>query len=309
MYRFSIRNQVERRPVGIHMRRVIADEVPKVILILHCRLGNQLHQIWIGQKIREMLNRPLHIIARTNTEGFNVYDENLFDLPEYDSFEVSDSNPCIMEDYKVDPFEKVRSFGDKIKNNHVVVSLFGECWTYIGENEDYIRNLYKIREPVSRKERIIIHLRLGDVANKNTQDKKYMHFAVQTVKRIYKREQLELPIYVLAEDKNHEYTKELGTLLEKEYGKEKFVCVFNNTNPCDDFKEIVASSHIIATNSTFTYWACFLADPKTSEVYIGISNSQPVSARNYPLYKMGAPANFHIWDLDTYQQMKITQQN
>lgn len=300
MYRFSYRPK-DRRPLGVHLRPLVSGETPKVILILHCRLGNQLHQIWIGQMIREMLNRPMYVIARTNTEGFNIYEEDLFSLPMYDSFEVSDANPCIMEDYKIDPFVKLIQYGDKIHDHDVVVSLFGECWTYIGEHEDYIRNLYQIRNPLVKRQRIIIHLRLGDVSERNTKNKTYMHFAIQTVKRIYKKEKTQLPIFVLAEETTHQYTQELVKLLKLEYGETNFAKVFNNENPCDDFRELTASSHIIATNSTFTYWACFLADPKTTEVYIGISISQPVSNRNHPLYELGAPANFHVWNLDLYQ--------
>jgi hypothetical protein len=292
------------RHIGVHLKPIKDGATPKVILMLRCRLGNQLHQVWIAQLIREMLNRPLHVVLHSNAERFNIYESGLVDIPKYDSFEnyKLENNPlykCV-QNCTVNPFIKLLEYGEKIHTHDIVINLFGECWTYIGEHEEYIRKLYRVRNELPKQERILIHLRLGDVAHKTTENKKYIHFVIQTIKRIFIQEHRKLPVYILAEDTQHSYTKELETALIYEYNIK--VNVFNNENPCDDFRELMASSHIIATNSTFTFWAAFLADPKTTEVYIGLSDTQPIPSRNEPLYMYGCPANFHIANIDVYQE-------
>lgn len=298
------KNEFYYRHVGIHLKPIEKDIAPKVILMLRCRLGNQLHQVWIAQRVREFLKRPLHVVLHSNAEGFNIYESGLLDIPKYDSQEHYHlkGNPlykCV-HNCSVHPFVQLINYGDTLHKQDVVLNVLGECWTYIGEFEEYIRSLYRVRNPLPKRERITIHLRLGDVVAKTTYDQRYISYAVQTVKRIFIKQQERLPLCILAEDTNHPYTKTLEEALRREYDSD--VLVFNHEDPCDDFRELMASSHIIATNSTFTFWAAFLAEPQTTEVYIGLSKTQPIPSRNEPLYMHGSPGNFHVADIDKYQE-------
>jgi hypothetical protein len=296
----STRNQIKMtQRCGVYLNPCIGKE-PKVILVMKCRLGNQLHQLWIAQFICDLLCRPLHVIFKKNTEGCDIFKSELLDIVPPQSFEHHPFNNVYFEPNEADPFQILFSRNKDILQSDVIVDVGAECWTYIGEHEDYIRSLYKIKSPLDKKERIIIHLRLGDVAHMISSNKKYLSYCVQTVKRILKMENKTLPIFLLAEEPQHEHTCLFKDVLYQELGQD--VNVFCNVNPADDFRELSASSHIIATNSTFTFWAAFLADPSTTKVYIGLSNSHPcASHRNEPLFLRGSPANFQITDIDKYQ--------
>jgi len=52
------------------------------------------------------------------------------------------------------------------------------------------------------------------------------------------------------------------------------------------------------TNSTFSFWAAFLADPQATRVFVGVSETQPCAFRNRTLFARGCPANFQVTNID-----------
>jgi hypothetical protein len=292
--------------IGVHFKPLNnPSQSPVIILMLRCRMGNQLHQIWVAEYLRHTLKRPLHVVIHSNSEGTNVFQEDLFSLiqPEKIEFYHYPSNRYkLVDPCTTDPIKKVLDHRNILPNHDVVLNIFGECWSYTEKFEDFIRSLYRIHAPLAKTRRIVVHLRLGDVAHIITQNDSYVEFVVATVRRILKKEQEYLPIFLLAEEKEHEYTTRVQKRIDQEVTnltkRDDNVEIVHNDKPTDAFKEIMASSHIIASNSTFTFWASFLADPKETEVYIGVSSKQPAPFRNVPLYLSGGPANFHVYDLD-----------
>lgn len=292
---------IEETPTpGIRLALCKDEQKPRVVMIMKCRIGNQLHQTWIAQLIREMLNRPLHVIMKETTKDCDVFTSGLIDMPIYDSVEYHDNNSDVHPScHEVDPFAQLFAYGSAVATSDVIVDVHAECWSLTCHHEDYIRNLYKINNPLLKKDRIMIHLRLGDVATEMTVNTNYINYCLQTVQAILRQQKRHIPLTLLAEDPTHEYALLLKHALVQEFGTQ--VDIINNLDPYQDFKEVMASSFIIMANSTFSFWAAYLADPLTTQVYAGISSTQPCAHhRNYPLFERGCPANFHIAYIDDY---------
>jgi hypothetical protein len=291
-----ISHQKEKIP-GIRLEPCKDPSQPRVIIYMKCRLGNQIFQAWIAQKICDILNRKLHVVMIPTTEDCNIYTCGLFDIPIYESIEyVNNSDDVLPSPHEVDPFCQLFDYTN-IHENDVIVDVHAECWYLLSQYEEYIRSFYKLNCSIKKEDRIIVHLRLGDVAHKMSKNTNYITYVVNTIYSILQQQKRTIPIYLLSEDPEHVYSKQLIDTIN--YNLHTNVVSINNHCPLKDFCEIMASSFIIMTNSTFSYLAAFLADPTSTQVYAGISPLQPCAHhRNFPLFERGCPANFHISNID-----------
>lgn len=278
--------------------------VPKVVCMMKCRLGNQLHQLWIAQLVRELLVRPLHVVMMSTTEGFDLLASGLLERRFNHTSERRSDNGVRPPPNDVNPFLEVVKNAELARTHDVTIDVHAEDMSLIAEHEAYIRDLYRFRVPPEKQDRVLIHLRLGDVASYVSGNSGYVTYCLQTLRAIIiaaakspKPNKEKLPTVVIAsEQPAHAYTSLLQAAIAQALGVD--AVVLSDADPCSDFLRIAASSHIIMTNSTFSFWAAFLADPRSTRVFVGVSETQPCAFRNRTLFAKGCPANFQVTNID-----------
>lgn len=282
-------------PVVDYIFRRKMKQVPRVVCVMKYRMGNQIHQLWVVALLSKILNRPLHIIYKY-AHGCNILENGLFELSlENCSWEVYNGEAGGDVDIDMDPieilFQKVRDSFPIDEYDIVIDNSCFESWPLISKYDSFIRSLYVVKNPFTFKHRIAIHVRLGDTAHANMCTS-FDNFVLHTINDI----QEDIPICIITEEPNHHFIHKIVTQITNLFDRN--VHVICNENCVDDFKELACSSHIIATNSTFSFWAGFLSDQQKTKVHIAVSGNQPAVQRNKKLFESGSPGNFKITNID-----------
>jgi hypothetical protein len=269
-------------------------------------MGNQMFQYWAAKWISEKLGRPLllafHEPIQLNTDLY----PNLGDLKIIQQLRTPPHNPdegiylgCnVYEQNTVDIDSIIEKH--KTSNIPIVLDFHYEDYSNIRPREEWIKNLYKRSPnfPLTCNDSLVIHLRLGDIAHENIRIfNEYVQFALNIAT------QEKLPVIIVSEENRHFCTLKLKEVLE--HNNIQVTLTNNNTNEYQKDFDIVSSAKVIvATNSTFTWWASFL-NPFNPKVYIALSEKQPANFRNDFLFKRDSPDSWNIWDMDKNNWIKF----
>lgn len=268
---------------------------------IKCRLGNQMFQYWVTKWIAEQLNRPMvvafHEPVQLNNELYpNIGDVKVIQRLNLPPNSIPDQGIYIGKTVYEQNTVDIDAIIEKHRNSSlpIILDYHYEDYSNIKPREEWIKNLYKRSEkfPLISNNSLVVHLRLGDIANENIRIyDKYLEFTI----KIAIEEQL--PIIIVSEEINHYCTTTMKEKLES-YGLS--VDIANNTleEYQKDFDIISSAKVIVASNSTFSWWATFL-NPFNPKVYIALSDKQPANFRNDFLFKRKSPESWNLWDMDT----------
>lgn len=275
---------------------------------IKCRLGNQMFQYWAVKWIAEQLNRPLLLAFHEPIQLDKKLYPNLSEFQVIKQIHNSGHNPekgvyygrNDYENNSVDIDAIITSNKNKVEP--ISIDFHFEDYSNIRLREKWIKNLYKRSDdfPLICNDSLVIHLRLGDIAHENIRIfNEYLQFAVKIA--ISEK----LPVIIVSEENNHYCTIKLKEALEV---NNLIVSVANNTTEeyQKDFDIVSSAKVIVATNSTFTWWATFL-NPFEPKVYIALSEKQPANFRNEFLYVRDSPDGWNIWDMDKNEWIKSLQ--
>jgi hypothetical protein len=274
-----------------------------VYAYIHGRFGNQFFQYWAAKFIADSLNRKLILyIAESFLINRSIY-------PFIGDFEKID-NPIDLKNNTYNqakgyyicptPYSGNTQYINKIINYHKnknvplhFVNFYNEDYSNIRLHTKWINNIYKRSDDFKLicNNSLVVHLRLGDVAYQNINiNDKYIAFTLEIAKK-YK-----LPVIIVSEEINHICTIDM----KKQLDNNKIQCVIANNSIEEyqkDFDIISSAKVIIATNSTFTWWAAFM-NPFKPDIFIALSEKQPCSFRNNFLFKRESPSGWNLWDMD-----------
>jgi len=285
-----------------------------VFVNIKARMGNQFFQFWAAKWVATQLNRELRVYFNepiqinrdvyTNlgdyklTEGIRVPYRNealgYYTFSNSDVYEASSFNLNEIIEYH------------KTKTVPVLLDFYVEDYSIIRGNDVWVRNLYKRSPeyPLVCNDSIVIHLRLGDCANENSNvHNEYIYFSKMIVAK-YK-----LPVIIVSEEVDHYCTKSLYDALITNVHN-NLITIANNTieEYEKDFDVMSCAKVVVATNSTMSWWAAFL-NPFNPDVYVALSDKQPQTQRNTTLFKRDCPDTWNIWDMDTNTWIKLFKDN
>ena len=285
-----------------------------VFVNIKARMGNQLFQFWAAKWVATQLNRELRVYFNepiqinkdiyTNlgdyklSPGIRVPYRNeelgYYTFSNSDVYEASSFNLNSIIEYH------------KTRTVPVLLDFYVEDYSIIRGNDDWVRNLYK-RSPeylLMCNDSIVIHLRLGDCANENSNvHNEYIHFSKMIVAK-YK-----LPVIIVSEEVDHYCTRSLYDALVTNENN-NLITIANNTieEYEKDFDIISCAKVVVATNSTMSWWAAFL-NPFNPDVYVALSDKQPQTQRNTTLFKRDCPDTWNIWNMDSNTWIKLFKEN
>jgi hypothetical protein len=265
-----------------------------VYILIKGRLGNQYFQYWFGKYISEKLNRNL--IMHFN-EPIIYIDRNIYkNIPDFNiipRIEVWNNDHengfySYTSTSSVDIDQIIATHQNKTLP--IFINLYVEDYSNIRKHEEYVKMLFERSIPLICNESIVIHLRLGDVADNNANvNDDYCNFALSICKKYNW-----LPVIIVSEEVNHSCTNQLKDRILDAGNKE--ISIVNNGYQ-SDFESVQSAKVIICSNSTFTWWASFL-NPFKPDIYVALSDRQAASFRNRDLYYKDSPDSWNIWNLD-----------
>lgn len=226
------------------------------------RRGNQFFQYWVGRYIADALGWPLKVFS---ADERHIY-LNSSDYPNirWDAIEYIPNISTVQEEtgpYLLDIEQVIRTHKDTKQPVHIAKYL--ENIRLVSEYEEYIRNLYT--RPVAKKDRIVIHMRFGDLAHKNVAlNPEYIAYATNIVQR-HKKE-----VLIISEEPNHACAIQMHIAIQA-LGVP--VLLKPRAPIQQDIDDIASSTVIIMTNSTFSWWPAYLSE-HAEEVNVFLHDKQ-----------------------------------
>lgn len=262
-----------------------------VICKLKSRFGNQLFQYWIARKIADDLGRPLHICVCTgdayvlNADVFpNVTYDRLYEQHGWCPSVLPYDHDWVQHHTK----DKESDTGDK----DIVIDVYSESYAFVSKYKDAILQYYQSPRFTHTENRVAMHVRLGDLAAENVKVTDYIDYCIQVSRDILAKDP-STSVLIVSEEPNHEFTLRLRDELQRTLECQVSVNV-ENSNVHDDFFTLRNSKYVIMQNSTFSWWAGFLADPEKTTVYAYASGRLGCGFRNQTLFMPVSPANFVV---------------
>ncbi len=262
-----------------------------VICKLKSRFGNQLFQYWIARKIADDLQRPLHICVCTGDAY--VLNADIFPNVTYDRLYYQHGwCPSILP-YDYDWVQHhTRDKANDPGVEPIVLDVYSESYALVSKYQESILQYYKSPRFAQTENRVAMHVRLGDLAAENVKVTDYIDYCIQVTKDILAKDSGTV-VFIVSEEPKHAFTLRLSDELQKTLGCE--VSVNNdNSNVHDDFFALRNSKYVIMQNSTFSWWAGFLADPEKTTVYAYASGRLGCGFRNQTLFRPVSPVHFVV---------------
>ena len=262
-------------------------------------MGNQMFQYWAAKWIATQLNRPLKMYIHEYFQIDKTLYPNMGEFSHSERYHIpytdeskgyyTHTNAIDASNYNIKNIVEYH----KDKNIPILLKFHVEDYSIMREHEGWIKELFlrSPNYPLTCNESIVVHLRLGDCANENTNvHNDYIKFSLIVAKMH------QLPIIIVTEELHHHCTQSLYNALLNDGNH---VSIANNQldEYQKDFDTIASAKVIVATNSTFSWWPAFL-NPFIPNVYIALSQRQPQTQRNESLFKRDSPDGWKLWDMD-----------
>lgn len=280
----------------VFMRRILRTELRRFPIILHIKegYGHQMFQYWIAKYLADKLHRPLVVTAQYPFLLSKDTFPNLGDIAMTINYPDPD-NILRCSLFEFDYIDHVLQNSKNYEQRHIVIDTLSTSYELIKSYEFYIKKLYKLNKPLYTMDRIVIHIRLGDLLSENIKVQNFPEYCIKTIQQIHKSIGM-IQVLLLSENPEHPYTK---NIMEKICKNGIDINLLPKESIEADFDKIYESSHVILTNSTWTWWAAFLNPCK--QVYVAISSKQGGKIKNNPLFIKSSPENFEIFDLDNFK--------
>lgn len=252
-------------------------------------------QYWVAKLIADKLGWPLRVC---------IHDGLYIDTSLYPNMQlpILEGPICDHHAWNYSHTENAHTIDiDTIIRDHsenkqpIILDKYLENASLVKSNASYVRELFRRSPELPMQDRIAIHIRLGDVAHKSLQDdESFIDFAKQVAAKYPTKD-----ILIVSEEPYHVYTHIMCNALRNEGYNARIKCVNNSVQ--SDFDDITCSKVVVALNSTFSWWACFL-NPYNPDVYIALSTAQPCGEndpkyRNYHLFYNDPIAEWNYWNL------------
>lgn len=170
----------------------------------------------------------------------------------------------------------------------ILVDGFFETFRHVAPFQQHVRRMFDRPLP-HRRERIAVHLRLGDVAHFTERVPEFIDLAIAVSRR-----HSTIPLVLVAETPDHPFARfALDRLKSAAHSDTTLV---SHPDVIETFDYLRQSRVLVLTNSTLTWWVGFLSPH--AAVYVGASARQPCAHRNLGLFFAERPENFTVVDLD-----------
>lgn len=227
------------------------------------RRGNQFFQYWVGRYIADALGWSLKIFS---ADERHIY-LNPSDYPNirWDAIEYIPNMKTVEEEtgpYLLDIEAIIQIHRHTQQPVHIAKYL--ENIELVTKYQDYIRHLYK--RDVPQKDRIVIHMRFGDLAHKNVLlNSEYIAYACKVVER-HKKD-----VLIISEEPHHPCAIQMHNAIQ---GMGAVSVTIKPKAPIQhDIDDIASSTVIVMTNSTFSWWPAYLS-PHAQEVNVFLHEKQ-----------------------------------
>lgn len=232
------------------------------------RRGNQMFQYWVGRYIADVLDWPLHVysgdygqvfLSNRDYPDLRLDSIQKIEVPK-DAWEqsVRDTNDLNIEQTIASHRASKRPIYicKQLENYHMM-------YPYI----NYVRALY--HRDLEKVDRIAVHMRLGDLAHINGPlNTAYIAFVCNVVQKHPKK-----PVLIVSEDCDSPWTRDMQRAIHNICRCDVTIQRTNNASYQTDSDCLTSSSIIVATNSTFAWWAAMLSEHAT-EVHMFLDKNQ-----------------------------------
>jgi hypothetical protein len=154
-----------------------------------------------------------------------------------------------------------------------------ESWTLLSQNLGLVKRLFAFKTPPILVQETIVHIRLGDVADRLSSIPEYPHRIVSEVAGET------APITLLSDSLDSPYVRYCRDVLRQAYPYRKIEIASPDTE-VRDFMRMVQCQHLVGSNSTFVFWAGLLGSLHLPEkkTTVFISNRMVAPERTQALY-------------------------
>ena len=244
-------------------------------------VGNQLFQLSAGIYLEEKLGRKViydfsNLATRPKAEIGNytrkfeieelMHDSQTIksrypfraDYPVRFIRRIINSNSVIIEtDPNFDALGQVNGKTTAIYGYFQRASIVDESWPILKSKLETSPKFSSLVDS-ERVERIAIHLRFGDYSDdprtKSVHGLTSTKYFEQAINFLRSNESLDTPILVISDDQ----TQAADFISKLSYSSN--MNITSSLNPIDDLTEICRSSHVVITNSTFSWWGGWIAN-------------------------------------------------
>ena len=170
---------------------------------------------------------------------------------------VNPSSVIIEGDPVNDVLERVNGKTTAVYGYFQNSSIVNQAWPVLKSRLNHSSEFASLVNS-EKVERIAIHLRFGDYSDdprtKSVHGLTSTKYFEQAIDLLKLNESCDLPILVVTDDqtKATDFIKGLSDLSNTQ--------IVSNYNPIDDLAEICCSSHVVITNSTFSWWGGWIAN-------------------------------------------------
>ena len=242
-------NQLFQLSAGIYLEEKLGRKVIYDI----CNLTTQ-QKAEVGNYTRKLEIEELILDSPTITRRYS----SMIDYPVRFINKIVNSKSVIMERHpNFDVMEQVNDKTKAVYGYFQSASIVNEAWPIL---ESRLKNSLKFASLIGseRVTRIAIHLRFGDYSDdprtKSVHGLTSTKYFDQAIDAITLKDLNDIPILIVTDNRTRatNFIDGLSALGD--------VQIISNTNPMDDLAEICRSSHVVTTNSTFSWWGGWIAN-------------------------------------------------
>ena len=170
---------------------------------------------------------------------------------------LNPSSVIIETDSNFDALDQVNGKTTSIYGYFQRASIVEESWPFLKSKLEKSPKFSSLVDS-EKVDRIAIHLRFGDYSDdprtKSVHGLTSTKYFEQAINLLRSSESLDVPILVITDDHN----QAADFISRLSYSSN--MNITSNPNPLDDLAEICRSSHVVITNSTFSWWGGWVAN-------------------------------------------------
>lgn len=225
-------------------------------------------QYWVGRYIADQLNWPLYVFSGDYRQIFI----SPHDYPNvrWDALKWHNVDQHLWEQNNKDTneFDIEKAISDhKTSGSPVYISKQLESFDLMRPYINYVKTLY--HRDLPKADRIAIHMRFGDLSHVNGPlNADYINYALDVAKR-----HPEKPVLIISENSDNQWTRDMQRALSTLDDRPVHIKPTNYGSYQTDSDDLTRSTVIVATNSTFSWWAAMLSDHAT-EVNVFLHKDQ-----------------------------------
>ncbi len=254
------------------------------------RMGNMMFQYSLGRILADELKCSLRVCRATHPDiNLSEYFENVNLNIERKYCSLGPKINLVHTYKEIIPQFNIPTIVAQQPSEINIMGYF-EAYGHLIPYKEKIKDLFK--RPLKHTGKLCIHLRQGDVAQITAAIPEFIDYAI-SIARLYQSMDVDLVV----ESPKHPFSiqsfNKLKNTLNAEQPSTK-VSLVSYDKSIDAFDHLAGASVLIASSSTFDWWAGFLSGSPT---YVVLTSRQIYSWRHHEKF-FPHPPNFKIYSID-----------